>query len=349
MTTQLDRSNPTIVFQTNTGFEASMMEKYEVRARRLERLGVRLFGVANCLVSFGNLSSRFDRGEHSIIAFESRFCDSLPFPDDIVVVPDTKLDTELAVHPLVMGAPFIRFYAAYPVFDPAKNIVGSVSLIDYQPRDFDDECRQILADLVVMVEREMILNAMHQTQLELLKQNRNLKRDSLIDPILGTWNKGAIIRSLRIEMERCSKSEKPLSLLFVTLDQIELIHDAHGIAVSDMLLIKMVSRIRSCIRPFDALGRFGNDIFLMVLPGASHLVATAVAERIRLTIMSHPEVIEEKFVELTISAGVVSTDTYPDIEPEVLISYAEKALLSARSAGNNRVVQAMPVQPDITI
>lgn len=349
MTTQLDRSNPNIVFQPNTGFEASMTEKYEVRVGRLERLGVKLFGVANCLVSFGHLAARFDRGDHSMIALESRFCDSLPFPHDIVVVPDTKLDTELAVHRMVVAAPFIRFYAAHPVLDPARNIVGSVSLIDYQPHHFDDECRQILADLVVMVEREMILTAMHQTQLELVKQNRNLKRDALIDPILGTWNKGAIIRSLRIEMERCGKAEKPLSLLFVTLDQIRAIHDAHGIAISDMLLLKMVSRIRSCIRPFDVLGRFGSDIFLMVLPGASHLVATAVAERIRLTIMSHPEVIEENSVELTISAGVVSTDTHPEAGPEVLISYAEKALLSARNAGNNRVVQAMPAQPDITI
>jgi len=86
----------------------------------------------------------------------------------------------------------------------------------------------------------------------------------------------------------------------------------------------------------------------VVLPGASQLVATAVAERIRLTIMAHPEVIEneENSTVLTISAGVVATDVFPDADPETLINIAEKALLSAKKAGTNRVAKAMPAQPD---
>jgi diguanylate cyclase (GGDEF)-like protein len=305
--------------------------------------------VANCLVRLDNLSDREYHGEHSMIAMEMMFCDGQSVPGEILVVNDTTLDARFALDRFVAGAPHIRFYAAHPIFDSSHNIIGCVSLIDYRPRDFDDESRQIFADLVVMVERELLLLSMHKLQVELVKQNRNLKRDSLIDPILGTWNKAAIVRSLRIEMERCSKAEKPLALLVVTLDQIATIHEAHGTAISDMVLVKMISRMRSCIRPFDALGRFGSDVFLMVLPGASRLVATAVAERIRLTIMSNPEVIDETSIPLTISAGIVSTDTFPDAEPEILISYAEKALLSAKTAGNNRVVPAMTGQPDIII
>jgi diguanylate cyclase (GGDEF)-like protein len=349
MTVQLDRSSPATILPLTTGYEAVMSEKYELRIKRLERLGLKLFGVANCLISFGNLSERAYHGEHSMLAMETMFCDGLPFPVEISVVTDTKLDAKFASNRFVAAAPYIRFYAAHPICDPLHNVVGCISLVDYHPHDFDDENRQIFADLAVMVERELLLLSMHRVQQELIKQNRNLKRDSLIDPILGTWNKAAIVRSLRIEMERCSKAEKPMALMVVTLDQMKSIQDAHGTAVSDMVLVKMVSRIRSCIRPFDALGRYGGDIFLMVLPGASHLVATAVAERIRLTIMSHPETLDDTSLVLTISAGIVSTDTFPDAEPDVLISYAEKALLSAKTAGNNRVVQAMPEQPDINI
>ncbi|MDO8701783.1 MAG: diguanylate cyclase [Undibacterium sp.] len=349
MTTYQDRSNHSALLMARSGFVGALSENYETRISRIERLGIHLFRVANCLVSFGNLSARFDRGENSVIALEALFCDSQSFPDEIRVICDTRLDSEFVSHRMVAGDPHIRFYATHPIVDSARNIVGSLNLIDYQPHEFDDEHRLLLADLAVMVERELILSAMQQTQLELIKQNRNLKRESLIDPILGTWNKPAIIRSLRIEMERCGKAGKPISLLFASLDQIAAIRDFHGIATSDMVLVNIVSRIRSCIRPFDALGRFGSDIFLMVLPGASHLVATAVAERIRLSIMSHPDTIDEKSIDLTISAGIISTDIFPDAEPEALIAYAEKALLSARNAGNNRVVQAMPEQPDITI
>ena len=352
MTTYQDRSNPSTLFPVNAGFEGALSEKVEVRIGRIERLGIHLFNVANCLISFGNLSGRFDRGENSVVGLEALFCDSQLFPSEIKVVCDTNLDAELVAHKLVAGDPNIRFYATHPIMDSARNIVGSLNLIDYQARKFSDEHRLLLADLAVMVERELILSSMQKMQLELIKQNRNLKRESLIDPILGTWNKTAIIRSLRIEMDRCVKAEKPMSLLFASLDQIAAIRDTHGIAASDMVLVKIVSRLRSCIRPFDALGRFGSDIFLMVLPGASNLVATAVAERIRLAVMSHPDTIDEKPVDLTISAGIISTDTFPDTEPEVLITHAEKALLSAKNAGNNRVVQAVPEvpeQPDIII
>jgi diguanylate cyclase (GGDEF)-like protein len=349
MTTYQDRSNPFTLFPVSAGFEGALSEKYEVRIGRLERLGINLFNVANCLISFGNLSARFDRGENSVVGLEAQFCDSQAFPSEINVVCDTSLDEDLAEHKLVVGDPNIRFFATHPIMDSARNIVGSLNLIDYQARKFTDEHRLLLADLTVMVERELILSSMQKMQLELIKQNRNLKRESLIDPILGTWNKAAIIRSLRIEMDRCSKAEKPMSLLFASLDQIAAIRDTSGIAASDMVLVKIVSRIRSCIRPFDALGRFGSDVFLMVLPGASNLVATAVAERIRLSILSHPDTIDEKVVDLTISSGIISTDTFPDAEPELLITLAEKALLSAKNAGNNCVVQAVPEQTDITI
>ncbi|GGC92876.1 GGDEF domain-containing protein [Undibacterium terreum] len=349
MTTQLDRSNPATVLQANSGFENVFAEKFENRLKRFERLGLRLFSVANCMVNFINSPARFDKAERSMAALEVMFCESMPVPEDVVVVPDTRNDPALAENRLVVGAPYIRFYAAQPIWDHAQNLMGSVALIDYQPREFSDEDKHLLSDLAVMIERELALSTMYHAQLELIKQNRNLKRDSLIDPILGTWNKAAIVRSLRLEMDRCSKAEKPLSLIFASLDQSDVIRNTHGIAASDVIMVKIVSRIRSCIRPFDALGRFGNDVFLIVLPGASHLVATAVAERIRLAVMTHPDKIGDAQIALTITAGMISTDTFPNVEPETLISLAEKALLSAKSAGNNRVVQATPMQPDITI
>jgi len=174
---------------------------------RLERLGIRLFGVANCILNFGKLFGRIEYSEHSMYAVEANFCNSLGIPDDLLVVEDTKLDAQLMSHKQVVGAPNIRFYAVYPMRDTEGNIIGSISLIDYKPHSFDDESRQLFADLLVMAEREILITALHQSHAELLKLNRNLRRDNLVDPILGTWNKPAIVRSLSIEIERCRKAE----------------------------------------------------------------------------------------------------------------------------------------------
>ncbi|MCU6433445.1 diguanylate cyclase [Undibacterium sp. Jales W-56] len=349
MASQLDRSNPTTAIQLSSGTGNLFAESNESRIARFERLAIKLFGVSNCLIHLGDLSARFDPSERSMAAIEAMFCASLVLAKDLFVVEDTTKHHEITTHPLVTGAPYIRFYVAYPIADQTGEVIGNISLIDYQAHAFDDESRLLLADIAILLEREIASGILYQAHQELVRQNRNLKRESLIDPILGTWNKAAISRSLKIEMERCHKSEKPLALIFATLDQIAQIRDQHGIAFSDMAMIRVVSRIRSCVRPFDALGRFGNDIFLIVLPGASTLVATAVAERIRIGVMSHPDQIEDELVHLTMSAGIVSTDMYPDAEPEILISLAEKALLSAKNAGNNHVAQASFAQPDIII
>jgi diguanylate cyclase (GGDEF)-like protein len=316
----------------NASVDHHMSESFEARIARFERMGMRLFGVAHCFVSFGNLAERFDANSKSMTALAAAFCDSVPFQSSAKIHHDVRRDTELATHKLVVGAPYVRFYASFPLLDSKHNVIGNVALVDFQVMEFDEQDALLLTDLALLVERELALAHLYQHQLDLIKQNRNLKRDSMIDPQLGTWNKSAIVRSLSIEMERCTKAAKPLSLVFVSWEQSAAIRAKYGSANADMLMLKMVSRIRSCIRPFDALGRFDNDVFLIVLPGASNLVLTAVIGRIKLAIVSHPETIDDSSLTLSIAVGHASTDVLENAEPESMMAEAEKSLFAARSA-----------------
>jgi len=349
MSTSLGAFGSSTTLQTNSSFDRMLAEKFEARIARLERVGLQLFGVANCFVTFGRVVGRSGGGEHTITEIEAVFCDELPLSENFVVISDLSEDEEMRNHRCVVGDPFIRFFASYPLYSHDHHLVGCIRLIDYQPKKLTEQQTLLLADFATIVERELALDVIYQNQVELIKQNRYLKRESLIDPLLGTWNKPAIVRSLRIEIERCQKAAKPLSLLFLLPDQIADLRNIYGVVAADQILIKMVSRVRSCVRPFDALGRFGNDQLLIVLPGASGLVATAVAERVRLAIMTHPEWLDNVETKVTVCAGFVSTDAFPDADPESLLSLAEKALLSAKNAGNNSVVQAKPGQPDMVI
>lgn len=323
------------------GFDA---EKYEAKVGRFERLGIKLFSVSNCLVSFGQLHERFNRSEQSMVMLEAKFCDSLEFPEEIVVFHDLKKDEKLSQVSFVAQDPGIQFCAQHPIYNENQQVVGCIYLIDYKAREFDDESRLLFADLAKMVERELMMGLMRRQYSELQKQVRNLKRDLLIDPVLGMWNRGAITRSLGLELERCQKADKPLSLLYIGVDQYSYVKETYGMTIADGLLQRVVSRMRSCIRPFDALGRFENDAFLIVLPGASNYVAQAVAERISLSIVANPEVLETETITVSASIGAVSSNIFPNLAPEVFISYAEKALLSARAVEHNRIVQASPEQ-----
>ncbi|NMM28066.1 MAG: sensor domain-containing diguanylate cyclase [Glaciimonas sp.] len=309
---------------------------------RIRRIGKRLFGVSNCFVSIADYMAGSAEPERSMASIEAAFVDGLTVPQALYVANDTRIDPSLRQHRLVVGAPYIRFYAAQPITDAQNQIIGSVCLVDYAPRTFNPDDGLLLADLAILFERELRLNSASATQLDLIKKNRNLRRESLTDPLVGTWNRAAITRALSTEMVNCAQVQKSLSMVLVDLDHFRNINEEHGRPSGDILLLKVVSRLRSCIRPHDALGRYDGDQFMVVLPGASHLVSLAVAERMRLSIMAHTEVVGAVKHQLTVSAGTVSTDTFPAATAEELIDHAEKALGAAKKAGRNRVAQAHP-------
>jgi diguanylate cyclase (GGDEF)-like protein len=312
-------------------------EEMDEQFGRIRRLGKRLFNVPNCLITLGQEDAV---DEQSAGALESAFCRDLEIPREMVVIGDLRSDRSLAQHPFVNGKPYLRFYAAYPVHDNEQQVVGSVSLVDYLPRGFNEEDRRLLTDLAALVERELQLKTVSASHFDLQKKNKNLRRKSLIDPLLGTWNRGAIMRLLTIEAARCEKAGLPLSLIVLDIDYFKKINDTCGHPAGDAVLVKVASRLRSCVRAQEALGRYGGEEFLVVLPGASQSAAMAVAERMRQAIAQQPETIGDVTFNLTISAGVASTDLFPSAGTEELISRADVALYAAKDGGRNQVAQA---------
>lgn len=304
--------------------------------QRICRIGKSLFGGVECIIVLGNTQPNLE-------SIETVFCCGMPLSNEPVVVTDMRSNPSLGQHPAVLGAPYLRFYASHPVYQRDKELVGCISLVDYAPRpQFQERERQLLADLAALVERELQLRSMNASQLDLQKKNKNLRRKSLIDPLIGTWNRGAIMRILTIEAIRCDKAGLPLSLIVADIDFFKKINDTYGHPAGDAALVKVASRLRSCIRPQEALGRYGGEEFLIVLPGSSSATAMAVAERMRQAIASQPEMIGGAPRNLTISAGVASTDVFPSVTTEELISRADMALYAAKDTGRNRVVKATP-------
>lgn len=309
---------------------------------RISRIGRRLFSVAQCVIALGCDRLRSQQELTVTAGLERDFCAGLPLFDEPLIASDAREHPLLNRHDAVTQEPHVRFVASHAVHNHAGARAGSITLLDYAPRQFMEDDRHLLADLAALVERELQLRSMDALQLELQKKNKNLRRKSLIDPLIGTWNRGAIMRLLTIEAIRCDKAGLPLSLIVVDLDYFKKINDNYGHPAGDAALIKVASRLRSCIRPREALGRYGGEEFLIVLPGSSHKTAMMVAERMRLAIATQPELIGGAMLNLSISAGVASTDVFPSATTEELINRADMALYAAKDAGRNRVVNATP-------
>jgi diguanylate cyclase (GGDEF)-like protein len=309
---------------------------------RIRRIGTRVFNVHACVIALQDVSQAGARPRCGVTSVEASFCASLPAPCGLKVVADTHIDETLRMHRMVNGSPRIRFYAAYPVYNSERAVIGSINLIDYLPRIFGKEDQQSLIDLAALVERELHLQSISALQVDLQKKNKNLRRKSLIDPLIGTWNRGAIMRILTIEVVRCDKAGIPLSLIVADLDHFKKINDTFGHPAGDAVLVKIADKLRSCIRPQDALGRYGGEEFLIVLPGTPHCTAMTIAERMRLAVASQPEAVGKAALNLTISAGISSTDLFASATTDELISRADMALYAAKNAGRNCVMQAGP-------
>jgi len=322
---------------TTTGTDRPSSDEQLLRIRRI---GKRLFKVAKCVLRFDDPAIGFVEGQNTSPSVEAGFCDSFPLSPRLIVVPDMRAEPTMLQHAMVAGAPFLQFYAVAPVFNVHHMLIGSVSLLDYVPRSFSENDKLALLDLASMIERELGVRAMNVVQQELQKKNKNLRRKSLTDPLIGTWNRGAIMRILAIEAQRCDKIGMPLSVIVMDLDLFKKINDTYGHPAGDEVLVRVTSRLRSCIRQQDSLGRYGGEEFLAVLPGSSHEVASAIAQRMREAVAAQGVSIGEAVVDVTISAGVCSTDMFPSASTDELISRADKALYAAKDAGRNRVVLA---------
>jgi diguanylate cyclase (GGDEF)-like protein len=172
----------------------------------------------------------------------------------------------------------------------------------------------------------------------LIKTQEKLKVQATHDSLTGLWNRSAIFDILDRELGRAKRNETPISIGMADLDHFKSVNDSFGHIAGDTVLREVANRMRSVIRDYDSIGRYGGEEFLIVLPGLDEKDAIDAAERIRLSISEKPLVIQEGVVPVAISIGVaVMNPTTKAGQAESLIRLADEALYTAKAQGRNRV------------
>lgn len=108
-----------------------------------------------------------------------------------------------------------------------------------------------------------------------------LEERARTDGLTGVLNRGAIQDLLESESHRARRSGLPLAVLLVDLDGFKRVNDQHGHLAGDRVLREVARTLQRAVREGDAVGRYGGDEFLAVLPDADLIGATVVADRIR--------------------------------------------------------------------
>lgn len=167
-----------------------------------------------------------------------------------------------------------------------------------------------------------------------------LQQLALYDSLTGLANRTLLLDRLQSALQRASRDQQPLALLYLDLDRFKQVNDNFGHAVGDLLLQQTAQRILQVVRQTDTVARFGGDEFVVLLEQL-HQVDTAllVAEKIRQA-LAQPFLLAEQQLLISPSIGLAlfpqhGTDSWQ------LLQRADSAMYQAKRDGGDRITQAV--------
>jgi diguanylate cyclase (GGDEF)-like protein len=174
-------------------------------------------------------------------------------------------------------------------------------------------------------------------QEQLLEASEALRVQATHDGLTGLLNRSSILETLQKELLRSQREHNPVAVLMMDLDRFKNINDTHGHLAGDAVLREASRRMTDALRRYDAVGRYGGEEFLVVLPGCEADAAAQQAERLRGAIAGEPFDAGTATLAITCSIGVACRTQPSEADTDSLVKEADCALYTAKRGGRNRV------------
>jgi diguanylate cyclase (GGDEF)-like protein len=153
-----------------------------------------------------------------------------------------------------------------------------------------------------------------------------------LDPLTQLPNRQALEEQLVAELSRARRFHRSLSVFMLDCDGFKGLNDTLGHAAGDDALRLVAKTLRSVVREYDIVARYGGDEFVLILPESDLPNAETVAERLQTTFAYS---VSRQYPSLTASLGVAVFRSAP---PEIAtcIELADATMYRAKRAGKNR-------------
>ncbi len=173
-------------------------------------------------------------------------------------------------------------------------------------------------------------------QEQLIAVQEHLRFQASHDALTGLWNRRAILDILQCELARSRREHASLGVILADVDHFKQINDTFGHQAGDMCLRQVAERLRSSVRIYDSVGRYGGEEFLLIVPRSGLAETSKLAERLRLGLAARPVVLASEHLEVTASFGITAAEA-GEADPEELLTAADRAVYCAKDQGRNRV------------
>lgn len=208
---------------------------------------------------------------------------------------------------------------------------------------------EAVATLLLVSPDEKDRGALHRFLREVRPAIANATRvDSMRELIIkddtaGCYNRRHFEASLPEELSRAQRFRAPMSLIFFDLDNLKQVNSLHGHPMGSRTLYEVSVRVRSKIRKFDKLFRFGGDEFCILLPETEWHGALEVAERVREAIAGSNFlaglVSDPAGVRITASFGIASFPLHARTKEDIIVQ-ADRAMQRIKNGTKNSIAIA---------
>jgi len=240
-------------------------------------------------------------------------------PDAPLIVNDLSSDIRFARNPLVSQAPHLRFYAGAPLLDSNGMALGTIAIIDANPRTFNDSQTHTLADFASLT--MLAMNAR--------KRAIELRRLALTDYLTGIGNRAHFDQANATEMCNFSRTGVPYSVIAMDLNGFKAVNDNYGHNAGDQVLRIVAGRLSKQLRSGDLLARLGGDEFGVVARNCDPKTAQIIAARFAKSLEQPIQLSTGELVQVGISYGV-ATAAENDSSSEVLLHKADDELYKSK-------------------
>lgn len=284
----------------------------EERFDRITRLAKRIFGVPVALVSFVDADRQWFKSVQGLTFNETprdiSFCTHTVQDEQVFVVRDAAKDPAFRDNPLVKGEPQTRFYAGCPVSAEDGSRIGTLCIIDSQPRLFNEEDARALCDLAAMVEKELAA-----------------ERALTSDPLTSVLTREAFEKRAEELIELCGAHGRGVTLVLFDLDGFTHINQQYGHLEGDEVLKSFARMLGETFRGSDLIARFGGDEFVVLASGVEAAHADELVGRLKARLGQYNEQ-RARAHPVSFSFGVASCGPGDTYGYQRLLGHADHAM-----------------------
>lgn len=154
------------------------------------------------------------------------------------------------------------------------------------------------------------------------------------DPLTRCFSRVSIEELLELQFVIAARTNAPLTVAFVDLDNFKSVNDAYGHDAGDVVLAEAAARIRMALRHADMVGRWGGEEFIIVFPNATIDEAMTGIERMRAAGLG----VRPDGRPVTASVGMAERVAEDAMHWKTLIDTADRRMYLAKRSGKDRVV-----------